>query len=126
MVAVERTRVVVTDANVLINLIHVGRLDLLGSLSAYEFVVPPEVEAEVSIPEQAQALDHAFDAGHIERLAFSGTAELEIYAELSSLIGKGEAACLAMAEVQGWTIASDERRRFLRFAKERLGPGEVT
>jgi predicted nucleic acid-binding protein len=125
MAAVERTRVVVTDANVLINLIHVGRLDLLGSLSGYEFVVPPEVEAEVSIPEQAQALARAFDAGHIERLAFSGTAELEIYAELSSLIGKGEAACLAMAEVQGWTIASDERRRFLRLANERLGPGRV-
>ena len=39
MAAVERIRVVVTDANVLINLIHVGRLDLLGSLSGYEFVV---------------------------------------------------------------------------------------
>ena len=72
MAAVERTRVVVTDANVLINLIHVERLDMLGSLSGYEFVVPPEVEAEVSIPEQAQSLARAFDAGHIERLAFSG------------------------------------------------------
>ena len=125
MASAERTRVVVTDANVLINLIHVGRLDMLGALAGYEFVVPPEVEAEVSIPEQAEVLACGFDEGHIERLAFSGTAELEIYAELSSMIGKGEAACLAIAEVQGWIIASDERRRFLRLAEERLGPGRV-
>jgi len=32
-------RVVVTDANILINLIHVGRLDLLGKLPPYSFVV---------------------------------------------------------------------------------------
>ena len=125
MAAVERTRVVVTDANVLINLIHVGRLDMLGALAGYDFVVPPEVEAEVRIPEQAEVLARGFDEGHIERLAFSGTAELEIYAELSSLIGKGEAACLAIAEVQNCIIASDERRRFLRLAEERLGPGRV-
>lgn len=42
MAASSRTRVVVTD--VLINLIHVGRLELLGALVGFEFVVPPEVE----------------------------------------------------------------------------------
>jgi hypothetical protein len=39
-------RVVVTDANILINLIHVGRLDLLGKLPPYSFVVPEEVVKE--------------------------------------------------------------------------------
>lgn len=123
MTAPGRTRVVVTDATVLINLIHVGRLDLLGSLRGYEFVVPPEVDAEVSVPAQAAALDRAFDAGHIARASFTGTAELEVYAELVEVIGKGEAACLAIAEVQGCYVASDERRRFLRLAEDRLGPG---
>lgn len=109
----------------LINLIHVGRLDILGSLRGYEFIVPPEVEAEVSVPAQAAALASAFDAGHIARVSFTGTAELEVYAELVDVIGKGEAACLAMAVVQGWLVASDERRTFLRLAGERLGPGRV-
>lgn len=39
---------------------------------------------------------------------------------LRELIGKGEAACLAIAIARGWTIASDERRRFGRLARERL------
>ncbi len=120
-----RTRVVVTDANVLINLIHVGRLDLLGPLTGYEFVVPPEVEAEVRVPEQAEELARGFDAGHIDRLSFSSTSELEVYAELVQMVGKGEAACLAIAQVRGWYVASDERRRFLRLARERLGPGRI-
>ena len=120
-----RTRVVVTDANVLINLIHVGRLDLLSALTGYEFVVPTEVEAEVSVPEQADELALAFEAGHVERLSFSGTLELEVYAELVQMVGRGEAACLAIAQVRGWYVASDERRRFLRLAGERLGPGRV-
>ncbi len=108
----ERTRVVVTDANVLINLIHVGRLDLLARLPDFEFVVPPEVEAEVAIPEQAAVLKRALDAEEIRREAFMGTEELGIYAELVQVLGKGESACLAMAEVRGWLVASDERRRF--------------
>ena len=118
-------RIVVTDANVLINLIHVGRLGLLGTLPGYRFVVPPEVEAEVSAPEQAEALARGFDAGHIDRISFSGTEELKVYAELVQTVGKGEAACLAMAQVRGWYVASDERRRFLRLARGRVGPGRV-
>lgn len=121
----ERTRVVVTDANVLINLIHVGRLDLLGCLSGYEFVVPPEVVNEVTVPEQAEALDAAFEAGHIGRQSFSGTVELTIFAELIQTVGKGEAACLALAEVNGWLVASDERGKFLRLTEERLGTRRI-
>jgi len=36
-------RVVITDTNILINLTHIGRLDLLGKLPPYSFVVPEEV-----------------------------------------------------------------------------------
>ncbi len=125
MAGVFEDRVVATDANVLINLIHVGRLALLGVLPGYRFVVPPAVESEVCIPRQARELARAFDAGHVQRTAFSGVEELEIYAELVQTLGKGEAACLAMAQVRGWFIASDERRRFLRLAEARLGPGRI-
>lgn len=127
MVDSSPSRVVVTDASVLINLMHVDRLDLLGALAGYDFVVPPEVEAEVTVPAQAQALARGFGAGHIGRIRFSDadTTELEVYAELVQVIGKGEAACLALAQIRGWYVASDERRRFLRLARERIGEGRV-
>ena len=115
----------VTDASVLINLIHVDRLDLLGALVGYEFIVPPEVEAEVRLPAHSQALARAFDAGHLRRQAFTSTDELALYAEHTHVIGRGEAACLAMAEVQGWYVASDEQHKFLKLVKERLGTGRI-
>ena len=117
--------VVATNANVLINLIHVDQLDLLGSIAGYEFVVPPEVEAEISVPDHSQALARAFDADHIRRWAFTSTDELALYAEHTHVIGRGEAACLAMAEVQGWYVASDEQHKFLKLVKERLGTGRI-
>jgi predicted nucleic acid-binding protein len=40
-------RIVVTDTNILINLAQIGRLDLLGKLPPYLFVVPEEVVKEV-------------------------------------------------------------------------------
>lgn len=87
----------------------------------YAFVVPPEVTAEILLPEQAVALTQAFDAGTVGRAGFSDTTELASYADLVQSVGRGEAACLAIAEAQGWFIASDEKRRFRRFVDERLG-----
>ena len=75
------TRVVVTDANVLINFMHVGRLSLCAELPNLEFVVPD----------------------HVRHL------------------GRGEAACLVLAEKNGWTVASDEKGRFRREAVARIG-----
>ena len=48
-------RVVVTDANIPINLIQVQYLEILGRLSGYEFVVD-EVIREVTYPDQLEAL----------------------------------------------------------------------
>lgn len=109
----------------LINLIHVGRLPLLGSLPNYEFVVPAGVEEEIALPPQASAFSDALDAGFVSRVSFTGTKELELFAELSSVLGIGESACLALAEVKGWYVASDERRKFLRMAEQRLGQGRI-
>ncbi len=125
MAAPSEARIVLPDANVLSNLIHVDRLGLLGALPGYEFAVPPEVEAEVSVPEEAETLARGFQAGHIDRVSFSSTDELELYAELVQTLGRGEAACLAIAQVRGWYVASDERRRFLRLARERIGRGRI-
>jgi hypothetical protein len=43
-------RVVVTDANIPINLIQVQCLEILGRSSGYELVVPDEVIREVTYP----------------------------------------------------------------------------
>ena len=118
-------RIVVTDTSVLINLIHVDRLGLLGSLPGLEFVVPPEVESEVSVVAQTQARARAIGTDHLRRQSFRTTAELQRYAQHAQVLGKGEAACLAMAEVHGWSIASDERGKFPNLASLRLGEARI-
>lgn len=116
-------RTVVTDSNVLINLIHANRLDILGKLPGYEFVVLEEVVAEISILEQKKALAEAFDRQHLKRDILSGVPALTLYSELRQSMGKGESASLAMAVVSGSLIACDEKRVFLREARKRLGAG---
>ena len=123
MIPLPPKRIVVTDTNVLINLIHVDQLSLLGALSDYDFIVPAEVESEVVTPQHSAALARAFDAAHVRRRPLSSVAELTLYASYVQVVGKGEAACLAIAELHGWNIASDERRRFHTLATKRLGAG---
>lgn len=119
------SRVVVIDATVLINLTHVGRLDLLGSLPGFAFVVPDHVVAEITVPGQRQQLDEALARGDLRQEPITDPRELALYAELRSIMGKGEAACLTMAEARGWMIASDEKRRFRREVNARLGQGRL-
>jgi predicted nucleic acid-binding protein len=47
------TRIVVADTSVLINFLHLDRLDLLGALPGYGFWIPEHVVAEITRPEQA-------------------------------------------------------------------------
>jgi predicted nucleic acid-binding protein len=118
-------RVVVTDANVLISLMHAGRLDLLGALTAFEFVVPDHVVAEITVPAQRQALEIALTRSALSKQSITDPRELATYAGLRRIMGSGEAACLAMAEARGWVIASDEKRRFRREVIARLGEGRL-
>lgn len=115
-------RTVAVDATVLIHLIRAGRLDLLGSMGGWEFVVPDQVVEEVSRPDQAVALERAFQAGCVRRDSSTDPGEIAMYAGLSRRMGKGEAACLAMATTRGWMLASDDRgRAFRRLVRERIG-----
>ena len=120
-----KVQVVVTDANILINLIHIGRLSILGALAQFEFVVPDEVVAEILNEEQAAALRAAIDASHLASVGFQDTEELTAFAALASFLGKGESACLALAQQRGWWVASDEGGAFRREAQQRLGPGRL-
>src|SRR5271154_1251844 len=118
-------RVVVTDTNILINLIHIGRLDLLGKLPPYSFVVPEGVVKEVREPLQAQALHTAMSSGLLSEVQLADPAELKVYAELIQILGSGEAACLSLAQCRHWLIASDEKKKFRRETLARLGAGRL-
>ena len=118
-------RVVVTDTNILINLIHIGRLNLLGKLHPYSFVVPEEVVKEVREPQQAHALQTAMSSGLLLEVQLADPAELKVYADLIQILGSGEAACLSLAQCRQWLIASDEKKKFRRETLARLGAGRL-
>lgn len=118
-------RIVVTDANVLINLMHVSRLGLLAKIPNYEFVVPEHVREEVTIPEQRTTLEAAVKEGWLKIEVLNDLGAITVFTELIAYIGRGEAACIAIAAQRGWLIASDEKRRFLREAETRVGVGHV-
>lgn len=113
---------VVVDATVVIHLANAGRVDLLGAMTRWEFVVPDQVVEEIARPDQAQALERALQAGHLRRESSTDPNEITLYADLSERMGRGEAACLAMAATRGWMLASDDRgRAFRRLVRERIG-----
>lgn len=66
------TIVVVTDANVLINLIRIGQLPLLGQLDSYRFLVPAEVVNEITEQDQRDALSGALAGGYLEQAVVEG------------------------------------------------------
>jgi predicted nucleic acid-binding protein len=119
------TSIVVSDTSVLINLFHTGHLGLLGNTHGFRFVVPDEAIAEITNADQRNLLDAAFSQGALARESISSPDELELYADLSQILGSGESACLALATKRGWLVACDEKKVFLREARARLGDGRV-
>lgn len=115
----------VTDSNVLINLAHINRLDLLDRLPPFSFVVPQEVVKEITNVTQSELIREAINSGSLREVQLDSIPELRIYAQLVRTLGSGEAACLALAESRGWLIASDEKRKFYREAMVRLGQGRI-
>ena len=125
MVAVERIAIVVTDSNILINLAHIKRLDLLHQLPPFSFVVPQEVVKEITDVVQSELVQWTINSGSLREVQLDGIPELRIYTQLVRTLGSGEAACLALVECRGWLIASDEKRKFYREAMARLGQDRI-
>lgn len=119
------TSIVITDTSILINLSHTGHVALLGKVVGLRFVVPDEVVAEITEPEQLRTLEAALADGSLSRESIASPDELAIFAELSQTLGSGESACLALASSRGWLVACDEKRVFLREARSRLGEGRI-
>jgi predicted nucleic acid-binding protein len=118
-------RVAVADTSVLINLTHTGHIQLLGNTPGYRFYVADEVLAELNDPAQKAMVDGAISEGLIGQTSVQTVEELASYAHLTSVLGSGESACLAVAESRDWYIACDERRVFLREARARIGENRL-
>lgn len=118
-------RIVLTDSNVLINLMHVSRLGLLRAIPAHEFVVPDHVREEITNVEQSAVLDRAIGDGWLKVEAITDLAAIAVFTELITHIGRGEAACIAIAALRGWSLASDEKGRFRREAEARVGSARI-
>lgn len=114
-------QVVVADANVLINLMHVARLDLCAELPGLDFVVPDHVQIEIKRPEQRAQLETAVTAGFLRIVSIDDREDFVLFAKLTERLGRGEAACLVLAVRNGWMVASDEKGRFRREAVSRIG-----
>lgn len=125
----EETTIVVADRSVLVNLAIVDRLDLLGALRRFRFRVPEDVVAEVQRPNQRELLERALRDEHLHRASLTGIEALDRYRRLRHDIGlgRGEAACLALALIEGWALACDvpEKGVFRREARELLGEGRL-
>ncbi|MDX2000533.1 MAG: hypothetical protein SF066_22665 [Thermoanaerobaculia bacterium] len=118
-------RIVVADANVLINLVNISRLDLCAQLAGFEFVIPDHVRAEILLAAQRLQIDQAIKGGVLRLESITDLAALTDFTEFLDYLGRGEAACLALAAQNGWSIASDEKRRFRRAVEARLGKGRI-
>jgi predicted nucleic acid-binding protein len=125
MSGAQAATIVVSDANVVINFIHVGLLGDLPRLVGLSFVVTDVVYEEISYPEQRAALDAALAAGTWTRESLFDLDAVALQADLMTVMDPGEASTLALAATKGYLVASDERRAFLREARARLGPGRI-
>lgn len=120
-----QTVAVITDTNVLINLLRIGQLPLLGALDPYRFVVPDDVLGEITDPAQRKEIDSALSRGDLDRVVVDTLESLALFANLRDVMGIGESACLALAVTKGYHIASDEKRRFRRHAIELIGEDRI-
>jgi predicted nucleic acid-binding protein len=51
-----------------------------------------------------------FGAGLLHRCDLQGEEELNLFVQLARTLDDGEAACLAIAKVRSWTLATDDRK----------------
>jgi predicted nucleic acid-binding protein len=79
---------VVADASVLINFIHIDRLELFSALQRFAFVVTDQAVEEITRPAQAQALAAALERGYLRREASVDPVEINSYAQLAQILGK--------------------------------------
>jgi len=101
---------VATDTCILINLLVVGRLDLLKTIPPYLFHAATEVLDEIEDLDQKAAVFQGIATGHLSQVKLDQPGELELFVNFNATLGKGESACLALAKARNWAIATDESK----------------
>lgn len=113
--APERRRIAV-DACILINLLRLGRLDILEESASLEPVVTQSVIDEITDEIQRNELEGSISAGRIELIDPDPTALDTFITAIESGLGRGEASCIAISTATGILLGCDEKAGcFTRF-----------
>lgn len=78
-----------------------------------------------SDPDPARWIEQALRAGGIRESGPLDASESRSCEDHRSVLSRGEAACLALAESRGWIVASDEPGRFQRHLRDHLGEHRI-
>lgn len=112
----------IVDSCCVINLYAAGNLLTLLPELGLQFYVPEKVLEESLFVRQPDPVDAtkqvqravdlgpAIGAGLVHRCDLEGEAELNLFVRLATTLDDGEAACLAIAKVRGWKLATDDRK----------------
>jgi predicted nucleic acid-binding protein len=100
----------VADTTVLINFGRTGAFQLLRGLYSRQLMIASEVEEEVQDTRSRRSLDAALKEGWIEEYTLGDPEELFLFGNLLGRLEKGEAASLALAKVQRWRWATDDKK----------------
>jgi predicted nucleic acid-binding protein len=87
-------------------LMHVPEKVLAESL----YVRKPGPVDATKLVQRAVDLTPLIGAGLLHRCDLEGEEELNLFVQLATTLDDGEAACLAIAKVRGWTVATDDRK----------------
>lgn len=88
------------------------------------YVRRPDPDDESKLVREPINLRPALDAGVLRPCTVTED-EADLFVELAALMDDGEAACLAVAQSRGWTLATDDRKA-RRVAGERAVPVVTT
>jgi predicted nucleic acid-binding protein len=114
----------VVDTTLLISLGKVGALHILTSSTAHIWHITPIVRGEVVSRETREGLEQAIVSGRIRpsEMDLSVSADSDALAKWARLVDPGEAEAIAVAEVRGWRIATEDRQA-QRAVQRELGVG---
>ena len=104
---------VLVDSSVLLNFLKVDRVDLLGRLPEYAFLITDRVRGEIlnHFEEQLSRLEAAIREGWLSETRVEAPAELETFLELfrPRVLGVGECSAIAAAFHRGTALAVDDK-----------------
>ena len=124
--APEKRRVVV-DACVLINLLRLGRLDILEESGSLFPVITQSVMDEITNDTQHGQLESSVASGRMDLLDPVDPAAVGVFmAAIEGGLGRGEASCIALSAATGILLGCDEKARCFMKVVEASGlPGRI-